>query len=161
VRLADIDRLFDYVAWERPVNSLRSMEFRSAFSDETEALRELYGNVEGIIPQSACALFTAADLYLEGTASGGCVQLYANENAALVAKSLLGQGEGVSFQIYSPDREMDDIYMINDARVVSVEQTILDLAGLGASAIDSAKVMAAYYKRLDREKIALEYECEE
>ncbi len=161
VRLASIDRLFDYVAWERPVNSLRSMEFRSAYKDEMEALYELYGNVTGIIPQSACALFTAADLYLEGTASGGCIQLYANENAALVAKSLLGQGEGVSFQIYSPDREMDDIYMINDARVVSVEQTILDLAGLGASAIDSAKVMAAYYKRLDREKTALEYECEE
>lgn len=147
VRLANIDRLFEYVAWERPVNSLRAMEFRSAYEDETEALHELYGNVEGIVPQSACALFTAADLYLEGTASGGCIQLYADENAALVAKSLLGQGDGISFQIYAPDREMNDIYLVDDARVVSVEQTILDLAGLGASAIDSAKVMAAYYKR--------------
>jgi hypothetical protein len=154
VRLANLDRLFEYVAWERPVNSLRTMEFRSAYEDETEALHELYGNVEGIIPQSACALFTAADLYLEGKASGGCVQLYADENAALVAKSLLGQGNGVSFQIYSPDREMDDIYLINEARVVSVEQTILDLAGLGALAIDSAKVMAVYYKKSAGEKQA-------
>ena len=147
VRLADVDRLFEYVAWERPVNSLRCLEFRSAFPDETGALHELYGNVEGIVPQSACALFTAADLYLEGTASGGCVQLYADENAALVAKSLLGQGEGVSFQIYSPDREMDDICLVDDIRVVSVEQTMLDLAGLGVSGLDSAKVMAAFYKK--------------
>jgi hypothetical protein len=149
VRLADVDRLFEYVAWERPVNSLRSLEFRSAYEDETEALQELYGNVAGIIPQSACALFTAADLYLEGKASGGCIQLYADENAALVTKSLLGQGDGVSFQIYSPGREMDDIYLINDIRVVSVEQTMLDLAGLGVSGLDSAKVMAAYYKKRD------------
>lgn len=147
VRLADLDKLFEYVAWERPVNSLRALEFRSAYPDETEALHELYGNIEGIVPQSACALFTAADLYLEGVASGGCIQLYADENAALVAKSLLGQGDGVSFQVYSPDREMEDINLINGARVVSVEQTMLDLAGLGVSGLDSAKVMAAYYKK--------------
>jgi hypothetical protein len=161
VRLTDINRLFEFVAWERPVNSLRSLEFRSAFEDENEALQELYGNIEGIIPQSACALFTAADLYLEGVASGGCVQLYAEENAALVAKSLLGLGEGVSFQIYSPDREMDDICLINDVRVVSVEQTMLDLAGLGVSGLDSAKVMASYYKKLDLERMKLENECKE
>jgi hypothetical protein len=153
VRLKDIDRLFEYVAWERPVNSLRSMEFQSAFEDETEALHELYGNIEGIIPKSACALFTAADLYLEGVASGGCIQLYADENAALVTKSLMGTGEGVSFQVYSPDREMDDIVLIDDTRVVSVEQTMLDLAGLGVSGLDSAKVMAAFYKKLDPDKI--------
>ncbi|MGA9139286.1 MAG: hypothetical protein WBZ29_03620 [Methanocella sp.] len=147
VRLSDIGRLFEYVAWERPVNSLRAMEFTSAYEDETEALHELYGNVAGIIPQSACALFTAADLYLEGRASGGCIQLYADENAALVTKSLLGEGNGVSFQIYSPDREMDDVYLIDDIRVVSVEQTMLDLAGLGVSGLDSAKVVATYYKR--------------
>jgi hypothetical protein len=161
VRLESLDRLFEYVAWERPVNSLRTIEFRSAYEDETEALQELYGNVEGIVPQSACALFTAADLYLEGKASGGCVQLYADENAALVAKSLLGQGNGVSFQIYSPDREMDDIYLINEIRVVSIEQTILDLAGLGALAIDSAKVMARHYKSQDPAKVGMENECHE
>jgi hypothetical protein len=161
VRLADMNKLFEYVAWERPVNSLRAMEFRSAFQDETDALHELYGNIEGIVPRSACALFTAADLYLEGVASGGCVQLYAEENAGLVAKSLLGQGDGVSFQIYSPDREMDDIYLIDDVRVVSVEQTMLDLAGLGVSGLDSAKVMAAFYKKQDLEKMKLESECKE
>lgn len=153
VRLADIDRLFEYVAWERPVNSLRGIEFRSAYEDEMDALHELYGNVAGIIPQSACALFTAADLYLEGKATGGCIQLYAGEDAALVTKSLMGQGNGVSFQIYSPDREMDDIDFIDDVRIVSVEQTMLDLAGLGASGIDSAKVMAAFYRKLDPEKL--------
>jgi len=107
----------------------------------------LYGNVEGIIPQSACALFTAADLYLEGKASGGCIQLYANENAALVTKSLLGEGNGVSFQIYSPDREMDDVCLIDEIRVASVEQTMLDLAGLGVSGLDSAKVVSVFYKK--------------
>ena len=147
VRLADINKLFEYAAWERPVNSLRSLEFSSAYQDEMEALHELYRNVEGIIPQSACGLFTAADLYLEGRASGGCVQLYADENAALVTKSLLGEGEGLSFQIYAPDREMDDIRTIDDVRVVSIEQALLDLAGLGASGVDSALVLAEFYKR--------------
>ncbi len=56
---------------------------------------------------------------------------------------------------------MDDIYLINEARVVSVEQTILDLAGLGALATDSAKVMAAYYKKTDHEKAGMENECHE
>ena len=147
VRLANVDRLFEYVAWERPVNSLRTLEFTSAYEDETEALHELYANVSGIIPRSACALFTAADLYLEGRASGGCIQLYADENAALVTKSLLGEGKGVSFQVYAPDREMDDIVLVDNIRVVSVEQTMLDLAGLGASGLGSAKVMAAFYRK--------------
>ncbi|HMK46698.1 MAG TPA: hypothetical protein VK436_08735 [Methanocella sp.] len=146
VRLSSMDQLFDYVVWERPINNLRSLEFRSAYHDEQEALYELYRNVSGIIPQSACALFTAADLYLEGIASGGCIQLYADENAALVVKSLLGEGDGVSFQIYSPDREMD-IATIEDIRVVSPEQTILDLAGLGTYGAESAKIIAEYYKR--------------
>lgn len=148
VRLSSLDRLFEYVVWERPVNSLRTLEFRCAYTDEGEALHELYGNVSGIIPQSACALFTAADLYLEGTATGGCIQLYADENSALVVKSLMGEGEGVSIQVYSPDRELDDVYAINDIRVVSPEQTILDLAGLGAYGAASAKVIAEYYKKI-------------
>jgi hypothetical protein len=47
---------------------------------------------------------------------------------------------------------MDDVNVIDDVRVVSVEQTMLDLAGLGASGIDSAKVMAAFYRKRDQEK---------
>ena len=146
VRLSNIDELFKCVAWERPINSLMGLGFQSCYQDEQEALHELYANVEGIIPKSACTLFTAADLYLEGAASGGCVQLYADENAAQVVKSLMGEGDGVSFQIYNPDRELeDDIYSIDDVRVVSIEQAILDLAGLGAMGADSAKVMAQKY----------------
>ncbi|WP_048198530.1 hypothetical protein [Methanocella arvoryzae] len=151
VSLASLDRLFEYVVWERPINSLRSLEFCSAYEDEQEALHELYSNVSGIIPSSACALFTASDLYLEGVASGGCIQLYADENAALVVKSLLGEGCGVSFQIYSPDREMEDIHLINDIRVVSPEQTILDLAGLGPYGAASAKVIVDYYRKISRQ----------
>lgn len=142
VRVANINELFRHVAWERPINSLRIMEFQSCFDDEQEALRELYGNVEGIVPRSACTLFTAADLYLEGRASGGCVQLYADETAGLTVKSLLGEGNGVSFQIYTPDRDIDsDLYSIDGVHTVSMEQTILDLAGLGTSGVSSAKVM--------------------
>ena len=148
VRLASLEKLFEYVVWERPVNSLRCMEFRSAYKDEREALHELYRNVSGIIPQSACALFTAADLYLEGAATGGCIQIYADENAGLVVKSLLGEGDGVSFQVYCPDREIDDVYTVDDIRVVPPEQTILDLAGLGAYGAASAKVIANYYKKM-------------
>jgi len=148
VRLTSLEKLFEYVAWERPINSLRSLEFTSAYHDEQEALHELYGNAAGIIPQSACALFTAADLYLEGVASGGCVQLYAEENAALVAKSLLGEGDGVSFQIYAPDREFEEVYSINDVRVVSPEQTVLDLAGLGTYGAEAAKVIAGLYAKM-------------
>ncbi|HEY3421525.1 MAG TPA: hypothetical protein VGK13_00105 [Methanocellaceae archaeon] len=146
VRLSNIDELFKCVAWERPINSLMGLGFQSCYRDEQEALHELYANVEGIIPKSACTLFTAADLYLEGVASGGCIQLYADENAAQVTKSLLGEGDGISFQIYNPDRELeDDIYSIDDVRVVSMEQAILDLAGLGAMGADSAKVLAQKY----------------
>lgn len=147
VRLSDLDALFKHIAWERPINSLKGLDFKSAYADETEALKELYDNVEGIVPQSACALFTSADLYLEGRPTGGCVQLYADENAALVTKSLLGEGEGISFQVYTPDREMN-VYAIDGIRVVSVEQTILDLAGLGMSGVDAAKVMVNYYRKL-------------
>jgi len=120
--------------------------FQSCYQDEQEALHELYANVEGILPKSACTLFTAADLYLEGMASGGCIQLYADENAAQVVKSLMGEGDGVSFQIYNPDRDMgEDTYSIDDVRVVSIEQAILDLAGLGSTGADSAKVLAQKY----------------
>ncbi|HTY90022.1 MAG TPA: hypothetical protein VMC84_02490 [Methanocella sp.] len=147
VALGDIDALFKAVAWERPINSLKGLGFQSAFEDEPEALKELYANIEGIVPKSACTLFTAADLYLEGTASGGCIQLYADENAARVVKSLMGEGKGVSFQIYNPDRDLDaDTYEIGDIRVVSIEQAILDLAGLGSAGADAAKVLVQKYR---------------
>jgi hypothetical protein len=146
VAVADLDALFRAVAWERPVNSLKGLGFRSAFGDEMEALRELYANIEGIVPKSACTLFTAADLYLEGKASGGCIQLYADENAARVVKSLMGEGNGVSFQIYNPDREME-AGSIEDVRVVSMEQAILDLAGLGSAGADAARVLVKRYRR--------------
>ncbi len=147
VCVTDLDALFKAVAWERPINSLKGLGFRSAFEDEREALRELYSNIEGIIPKSACTLFTAADLYLEGVASGGCIQLYADENAARVVKSLMGEGNGVSFQVYNPDRDLDaETYAIDDVRVVSIEQTILDLAGLGATGADAAKVLVKKYR---------------
>ena len=109
------------------------------------SLRELYANIEGIIPASACTLFTAADLYLEGVASGGCIQMYADENSARVVKSLMGEGNGVSFQVYDPDRELDT-YAIDDVRVVSIEQAILDLAGLGSAGADAAKVLVQKYR---------------
>jgi len=86
-------------------------------------------------------------MYLEGRASGGCVQLYADENAALVVKSLMGEGEGVSFQVYNPDRELEAC-SIDDVRVVSIEQAILDLAGLGSAGADAAKVLLQKYKGL-------------
>jgi hypothetical protein len=148
IHVADLDALFKAVAWERPINSLKGLGFQSAFSDEEEALKELYANMEGIIPKSACTLFTAADIYLEGKASGGCIQMYADESAAQVVKSLMGEGDGVSFQVYNPDREMEDeTYSINDVRVVSIEQAILDLAGLGSAGADSAKVLVNKYRQ--------------
>ena len=147
VALADLNALFKAVAWERPINSLKGLGFRSAFEDEQEALHELYANIEGIVPKSACTLFTAADLYLEGSPSGGCIQLYADENAARVVKSLMGEGNGVSFQVYNPDRDLDaDTYSIDDVRVVSMEQAILDLAGLGSTGADAAKVLVQKYR---------------
>lgn len=146
VKVSSLDELFKHVAWERPINSLKCLEFRSRYEDEREALHELYSNVEGIIPHSSCALFTAADMYLEGAATGGCIQLYADQSSALMVKSLMGEGDGVSFQIYDPDREFDEVYEIDDIRAVSPEQTILDLAGLGSAGADSAKVLTDWYK---------------
>jgi len=145
VGVADLDVLFKAVAWERPINGLKGLGFRSCYDSEQEALKELYGNMEGIIPRSACTLFTAADMYLEGRASGGCVQLYADENAALVVRSLMGEGDGVSFQVYNPDRELE-AHSIGDVRVVSIEQAILDLAGLGSAGSDAAKVLLKKYR---------------
>ncbi len=146
VSVADLNVLFKTVAWERPINGLKGLGFRSCFENEQEALKELYANMEGIIPESACTLFTAADMYLEGRASGGCVQLYADENAARVVKSLMGEGDGVSFQVYNPDRELDAC-AIGDVRVVSIEQAILDLAGLGSAGADAARVLLEKYRR--------------
>jgi hypothetical protein len=145
IAVADLDALFKAVAWERPINSLKGMGFQSCFVSEEEALKELYANMEGIIPNSACTLFTAADIYLEGRPSGGCVQLYADESAAQVVKSLMGEGKGVSFQVYNPDRELE-AYSVDDVHVVSIEQAILDLAGLGSAGADAARVLVQKYR---------------
>jgi len=57
----------------------------------------------------------------------------------------MGEGNGVSFQIYNPDREMD-AGAIDDIMVVSMEQAILDLAGLGSSGADAAMVLVRKYQ---------------
>ncbi len=91
VGLEDVDKLFEYVAWERPVNSLRPWSSRAPTRMRQRHCTNCTETSRASSLKSACALFTAADLYLEGMASGGCIQLYADENAALVTKSLMGR----------------------------------------------------------------------
>lgn len=138
-------RLLDQVATERPLEKLCQGTVETGIHDWDDAMGHLYSQWFDIVEQLEPPGFyqcgqTAALAYSDHIQHHAAIQAYAYDADTLTAAMEgLHQGGGVQFKVYRPDRPMS-IGTQGDGpkRRCSLPQTLLDVAGMGYAARDSA-----------------------
>jgi len=149
VSISNVNKLLNGVAWERPLTNLIIDEIQIGFSESINAAREITEAFAGQdnIPVGFTS-YTAAALYTGYGVRHDAVYLYLRDEHIDYFRELFESSSGNSIKaiIYRPDREVfQDTGKKEGVRIVSASQTLLDLAGMGYSAMDITKEMVSMY----------------
>lgn len=152
VSISNTDKLLNGVAWERPLENLKVDEISISFSGSMSAAKEI---TQAFAMQDNLAIgftsYTAAALYTGYGVRHDTVYLYLKDEHIDYFRELFEtSSEGsIKAMIYRPDREVfKGTREKEGVRIVSPSQTLLDLAGMGYSAMDITKDMVSKYDRL-------------
>lgn len=151
VTLADVKNLLNGVAWERPMKNLQAEEFFINFSGSHAAAQEISRTLKEQNINFAFTTYTAGGLYTAYAFRQDAVFLYLKKEKIEQFKENFRTEKmnNIRAVVYVPDRDV-----FTDAReresvvITSPAQTLLDLAGLGYSAIDLTNVMVEKYATL-------------
>ena len=149
VHISDLNTLLNGVAWERPLKNLMiGDEFSIKFQGSFPAAQEITSILKEQNLQFAFTSFTSGGLYTGYAIRHDAIYLYIEKNAYTQFKDQFEDPTktGVKAYLYTPDRDIfSDVREIESVKVTSPAVTLLDLAGLGYSAMDLTKVMAEKY----------------
>jgi predicted transcriptional regulator len=151
VHLADLKNLLNGVAWERPLKNLQSGdEIRLSFNGAFSAAQQITSILKSQKVPFAFTSYTSGGLYTGYAFRQDAVYLYLEKNQIKQFKEQFGSDTqsdtGIRAVIYIPDRDVfSNIQEKESVVVTSPSQTLLDLAGLGYSAMDLTKVMVEKY----------------
>jgi len=151
VTIADVNNLLNGIAWERPLKNLQAEEIPIRFAGTHGAAQEITRNLKGEDILFAFNSYTAGGLYTGYAFRQDAVYLYLEKKQIDRFREQFGEKNttGVRAVLYAPDRDVfSDIRELESVVVTSPSQTLLDLAGLGYSAMDLTKVMAEKYASL-------------
>jgi DNA-binding transcriptional regulator YhcF (GntR family) len=151
VTIADLKNLLNGVAWERPIKNLQLEEFSINYTGSHTAAQEITRTLKDQKIKFAFTSYTAAGLYTSYAVRQDAVYLYIEKETIDLFKENFGSKHESTIRavIYSPDRDVfSDTREKESIVVTSPAQTLLDLAGLGYSAMDLTKVMADNYAEL-------------
>jgi hypothetical protein len=151
VSVADVKNLLNGVAWERPMKNLQAGEVFLRFSGSHSAAQEITRALKEQKIKFAFTAYTSGGLYTSYAVRQDAIYIYLEKETIGQFKENFGSKEEnpIRAVIYSPDRDV-----FSDAReresilITSPAQTLLDLAGLGYSAMDLTKAMVDVYARL-------------
>ena len=151
VRIVDVKRLLNGIAWERPMKNLQIAEVSIDFGESIPAARNISCMLERQKIPFAFTGYTSGGLYTGYAVRQDAVSLYLEEKHLDLFKEFFGEpsGGGIRAWLYVPDRDVfTDARQIEGITVASPAQTLLDLAGLGYSAMDLTKAMVDMYATL-------------
>jgi DNA-binding Lrp family transcriptional regulator len=151
VTIADVKNLLNGVAWERPMKNLRAEEFFVNFTGAHMAAQEITRTLREQNIAFAFTGYTAGGLYTSYAFRQDMISLYLEKGAIDQFRENFGstQENNVRAVIYSPDRDVfAHTQEIESIVIASPSQTLLDLAGLGYSAMDLTMAMVEIYARL-------------
>ena len=151
VTISNIDAILNGAAWERPFENLIEHEITINFDNAHTAATELSHMLKEHKIRFAFTAYTAGGLYTGYAIRHDSVYLYLEKDEIDFFIQTFGEeeGGGIRARIYVPDRKLfNDSREIENIRVVSPAQTLLDLAGLGYSARDITKAMVEKYALL-------------
>lgn len=153
VKITDINKLLNGIAWERPFERLLAREIKIVANSATALAREI-SNVcdEQKIP-CAFTSFTAGELYTGYSARHDSIYLYLEKkNMAELAGMFEVQTDGgIAVKVYTPDRNVfKDRRMLSNKNIwlVSPSQALLDCAGLGYTGRDLTLKLVDIYAGL-------------
>jgi hypothetical protein len=151
VAISDVKNLLNGIAWERPMKNLQVEEIFIDFSGAHSAAQEISQTFKQRNMNIAFTTYTAAGLYTSYAIRQDAVYLYLERNLIDQFKDIFGSKSEKSIRavLYVPDRNVfSEVRERESVIVVSPAQTLLDLAGLGYSAMDLTKVMVDKYADL-------------
>lgn len=137
--ITEPSKLLNGVAWERPLNSLKTRELQTNFGSVEEGGRELTRTLDRAGTSFAFTAYTAASLYTGYAFRNDTFYLYTDDPDLI--KEYVQDGDGPTLVLYEPDRTLEDTQLVEDIRVASRCQVLLDLAGMGPKAGDITRAM--------------------
>ena len=142
LRVKDIDKLFNVISWERPLEGLIVETIDTYFSTATQCINEVALNLNKIGIDYAFTAHSSAVSYGSTIMREDTAYIYLSKPSDReVIRSFSGRGAGkCRLKVYAPERDiMKSSTMFNGIRIVDVCQNILDLAGLGVDGRIAAK----------------------
>lgn len=151
VKLQDIPKLLNGIAWERPFEKLFYNEAVLPDSDALSAARTITKMCDTQNIDCAFTSFTAGGMYTKYGFRHDTVYVYiAKMNLDPFLKSFAAPDtSGIKIRVYKPDRDVfSDTRIMEEMRLVSPAQALLDLAGLGYSGRDLTLKLVENYGTL-------------
>ena len=151
VKLQDIPKLLNGIAWERPFEKLFYNEVLLPDSDAPSVARTITTMCQKQNIDCAFTGFTAGGIYTKYGFRHDTVYVYiSKDHLDPFLKSFdAADTNGIKIRVYKPDRDVfSDTRTIEEIRVVSPSQALLDLAGLGYGGRDLTLKLVENYGTL-------------
>lgn len=151
VKLQDIPKLLNGIAWERPFEKLYYNEVVLPENDALSAARTITRMCEWQDIKCGFTSFTAGGIYTKYGFRHDTAYVYiSRDNLDPFLKSFdASDTHGIKIRVYKPDRDVfSDTRIAEGIRLVSPAQALLDLAGLGYSGRDLTLKLVENYARL-------------
>jgi len=151
VKLQDIPKLLNGIAWERPFEKLYYNEVVLPDNDALSAARTITRMCDKQDIDCGFTSFTAGGMYTKYGFRHDTVYVYIRkDNIDPFLKSFdASDTQGIKIRVYKPDRDVfSDTRITEDIRLVSPAQALLDLAGLGYSGRDMTQKLVENYGTL-------------
>jgi hypothetical protein len=148
VHISDVNKLLNGVAWERPFENLCAAEVTIEYDNAFPAAQDIAHILKNQNIKVAFTSYTAGGLYTGYAVRHDAVYFYLEKNDINLFKELFSaeKKKGIKALLYVPDRNVfSSVQELESVVVTSPAQTLLDLAGLGYSGLDIAKVMVDNY----------------
>ena len=153
VKVADINKLLNGIAWERPFERLFSQEIHISANSPLGLAQEISSVCNDQQMPCAFTSFTAGEIYTGYSARHDTAYLYLEKVsiAQIAAMFDLPAAGGIAVRIYTPDRDVFKdrrILSADGVWLVSPAQALLDCAGLGYSGRDITQKLVEIYGQL-------------
>ena len=146
--IMDDKKLLNGIAWERPLSSLSVEGFSISGEDLMRTARELENTFYNWEFRHAFTGPTAGGIYTGYAQRFDRIYLYLSDMELTSLRRSLEDPDGtITLEVLQPDREVfKESRIESGVTLVSPEQALLDLAGLGYSAMDLTIKMARYHE---------------
>lgn len=153
VKITDINKLLNGIAWERPSERLFSREIRIAANSPIALAQEICLVCDDQQIPCAFTSFTAGEIYTGYSARHDSAYLYLerkNIDELMGMFDVRDEG-GIAVRIYVPDRDVFKdrrTFSVKGVWLVAPAQALLDCAGLGYAGRDLTLKLVEIYDRL-------------